>query len=113
MQEEAVGVFEGVQCEWEVPSNATGIVPWKLSRSEDWRQAKWSLLTEYRSQARLCVVSSVILTVHQWLSCGVEMEEVWSRGGGLLIPRLLFADDTFLFGEDAEGLEQSLMVLEE
>ena len=23
----AVGVFEGVRCEWEVPSNATGIVP--------------------------------------------------------------------------------------
>ena len=32
--------------------------------------------------------------------------------GGLL-PGLLFADDTFLFGEDVEGLEQSLMVLEE
>ena len=32
---------------------------------------------------------------------------------GLLIPGLLFADDTSLFGEDVEGLEQSLMVLEE
>ena len=32
--------------------------------------------------------------------------------GGLLLPRLLFADDTSLFGEDVEGLEQSLMVLE-
>ena len=38
--------------------------------------------------------------------CGVEC-------GGLLIHGLLFADDTFLFGEDAERLEQSLMVLEE
>ena len=38
--------------------------------------------------------------------CGVEC-------GGLLIPRLLFTDDTSLFDEDVEGLEQSLMVLEE
>ena len=38
--------------------------------------------------------------------CGVEC-------GGLLIPGCLFADDTSLFGEDVEGLEQSLMVLEE
>ena len=38
--------------------------------------------------------------------CGVECE-------GLLLPGLLFADDTSLFGEDVEGLEQSLMVLEE
>ena len=38
--------------------------------------------------------------------CGVEC-------GGLFIPGLLFADDTSLFGEDVEGLEQSLMVLEE
>ena len=36
-----------------------------------------------------------------------------SYGGGLLIPGLLFADDTSLFGEDVEGLERSLMVLEE
>ena len=28
-------------------------------------------------------------------------------------PGLLFADDTSLFGENVEGLEQSLMVLEE
>ncbi len=26
--------------------------------------------------------------------------------GGLLIPGFLFADDTFLFGEDVEGLEE-------
>ena len=38
--------------------------------------------------------------------CGVEC-------GGLLIPGLLFANDTSLFGEDVEGLERSLMVLEE
>ena len=38
--------------------------------------------------------------------CGVEC-------GGLLIPGLLFADDTSLFGEDVKGLERSLMVLEE
>ena len=38
--------------------------------------------------------------------CGVEC-------GGLLIHGLLFADGTFLFGEDVERLEQSLMVLEE
>ena len=38
--------------------------------------------------------------------CGVECE-------GLLLPGLLFADDTSLFGEDVEGLVQSLMVLEE
>ena len=38
--------------------------------------------------------------------CGVECE-------GLLFPGLLFADDTSLFGEDVEGLEQSLMALEE
>ena len=38
--------------------------------------------------------------------CGVEC-------GDLLIPGLLFTDDTSLFGEDVEGLEQSLMVLEE
>ena len=38
--------------------------------------------------------------------CGIEC-------GDLLIPGLLFADDTSLFCEDVEGLEQSLMVLEE
>ena len=38
--------------------------------------------------------------------CGVEC-------GGLLIHGLLFADDTFLFGEDVKRLEQSFMVLEE
>ena len=32
--------------------------------------------------------------------------------GGVLIPGLLFADDTSLFGEDVEVLEQSLIVLE-
>ena len=31
------------------------------------------------TQARLCVVSSILLTVHQRLSCGVKTEEVWSR----------------------------------
>ena len=36
--------------------------------------------------------------------CGVEC-------GGLLIPGLLFAYDISLFGEDVEGLEQSLMAL--
>ena len=38
--------------------------------------------------------------------CGFEC-------GGLLLPGLLFADGTSLFGEDVEGLERSLMVLEE
>ena len=33
--------------------------------------------------------------------------------GRLFLPGLLFADDTSLFGEDVEGLKQSLMVLEE
>ena len=33
--------------------------------------------------------------------------------GSLFLPRLLFADDTSLFGEDVGRLKQSLMVLEE
>ena len=55
----------------------------------------------------------VILTVHPWLNI-VELKLKRCRVdcGGLLLPRLLFADDTSLFGEDVEGLEQSLMVLE-
>ena len=38
--------------------------------------------------------------------CGVECED-------LFLPGLLFVDDTSLFGEDVEGVEQSLMVLDE
>ena len=37
--------------------------------------------------------------------CGIEY--------GLLLPGVLFVDDTSLFGEDFEELEQSLMVVEE
>ena len=46
------------------------------------------------------------LIVELKLGCGVKCE-------GLLLPGLLFADNTSLFGEDVEGLEQSLMALEE
>ena len=65
---------------------------------------------EYWSQARLSVVSSVILTVHQWLSCGVEMKRCGVECGNLLIPGLLFADYTSLFNKDVKGLEQSLII---
>ena len=45
----------------------------------------------------------------------VELKRKWcgAECGGLLIPGLLSADDSSLFGEDVEGLEQSLMALEE
>ena len=33
--------------------------------------------------------------------------------GGLFLPKLLFEDDTSLFGEDVQGLEHSLRVLQE
>ena len=56
----------------------------------------------------MCAVSSVILTVHQRLSCGLETEEVWSRVWWSAHSGLLFADDTSLFGEDVEGLERAL-----
>ena len=50
-------------------------------------------------------INSTVVELKQ-KRCGVQC-------GGLLIHGLLFADDTFLFGEDVERLEQSLMVLEE
>ena len=61
-----------------------------------------------------CVLSPLLLSLYinglivelKQKRCGVEC-------GGLPLPGLLFADDTSLFGEDVEGLEQSLMVLDE
>ena len=61
-----------------------------------------------------CVLSPLLFSLHinglivelKLRRCGVECE-------GLLFPELLFADDTSLFGEDVEELEQSLMVLKE
>ena len=61
-----------------------------------------------------CVLSPLLFSLYinglivelKQKRCGVEC-------GGLLLPGLLFADDTSLFGEDVEGLEQSPMVLDE
>ena len=59
-----------------------------------------------------CVLSPLLFSLYingligelKLKRCGVEC-------GGLPLPGLLFADDTSLFGEDVERLEQSLMVL--
>ena len=49
--------------------------------------------------------------------CGIEygllLPGVLLIEYGLRLPGVLFVDDTSLFGEDFEGLEQSFMVVEE
>ena len=61
-----------------------------------------------------CVLSPLLFSLYiNGLIMELKLKKYGVVCGGLLLPELLFADDTSLFGEDVEGLEQSLIVLEE
>ena len=61
-----------------------------------------------------CVLSPLLFSLYiNGLMVELTMKRCGVECGGLLVPGLLYADDTSLFGENVQGLERSLLALEE
>jgi hypothetical protein len=61
-----------------------------------------------------CVLSPLLFSLYiNGLIDGLKQKRCGMSCGGTKVPGLLYADDTSLFGEDANGLQQSLCILED